>query len=59
MSWNRVLSTEEANCYWMKYPNVAKTFQDQGLPLNAKSASYSWNFKANETGERRDVICAT
>ena len=52
-----MLTEAEKNCYWTKYTDSALSFQNQGLPLDAKSASFSWNYEANHGKKPRDVFC--
>ena len=55
--WIRVLTDEEANCYWANYPDAVKTNISNGLPLNAKTASFEWNWAANNDKIYKNVHC--
>ena len=52
------LTDIEAVCYWTNFPNAGEAIQNQSLPLNAMTASYSWNYEANKDGGAlRNIIC--
>ena len=51
------LTPQEASCYWKKYPQAAQDFKNLGIPLDTKSASFSWNNYANKFGELRLEAC--
>ena len=56
MSFSRVLTQQEASCYWINYPDATKSITALGKPLTTEAASFSWNYMANR-GELRDVTC--
>ena len=41
----------------MNYPNAAKAYALEHIPLNMKTATYSWNDEANKNKIIRDVVC--
>ena len=49
-TWQRKLSQKEAVCYWTNYPAAGLSIQKLDMPLNAETASGSWNFIANTSG---------
>ena len=55
--WNRVLSAEEARCLWANYPETVKANVDNGLSLDAYTASFGWNWSANKSGVFKSVHC--
>ena len=48
------LTQAQANCFWTNYPYVAKTYQDQGLPLNIMTATYAYKDHKSR-GENPDI----
>ena len=36
---------------------AGKDLQDKGLQLNKDAASFSWNFEANQSGTKRNIVC--
>ena len=54
---DRVLTDAEAVCYFKNYPTQAQSLKDSGIALDAKSASFTYNYILKNQGIKRNLQC--